>query len=371
MKRTASLKIAAAALVLTMGQPAMAQTWPRMSGGANNPQCQQAFQLAKSAFESENAPPFIPIAVPKDFGSTMNVNAKQTDLTENDLLAHDPTKFERMRGSGAKGPILYWQIKPEFGKRLVVVDVPVDWRGDSYFLYLLDEDVKPASLFDDLQTDRTARTFKPVLDGYPALVLADNASGRNWFIDTATVNNTPMPYWSVYTTEADGVKKQCTIRFMPKVKQGVFLLPAPVQRIAALLDEALGPDTMEGTMHTITSLRNGANDAWANVASRPWALTEQPANTSAQVYDALGEWSTTSRKSHDVIWTIIHHFREARHSLARYYQDKFHMPPRDAKKMADFAMVLMEGEYFLFPGAGDNLGTPTIRPNPWAQLHHS
>jgi hypothetical protein len=235
------LKWLAAVLAITFCHPTVAHAWPRLTG-SNSHECRQTFELAKAAFQSDEPVLYVPPNMPESFGTTVSVKPAMRDISGGDALVGDDTAFKKIfhpvdsfRGS------IYWQITPQFGRRLAVLDLRFNWAGDWYALYSLDQNVMPEELFDDLGHSGQPK-FAPIIahSWVPPLTLTDNMSGKSWAVvqDTSDRN---LGSWIVYTTGSDGTQARCTIGFEPKLGRAVYALPPAVQRFAAMLDEALGP----------------------------------------------------------------------------------------------------------------------------------
>jgi hypothetical protein len=358
------LKRFAAALIVTMSQSTLAHAWPRLSGG-NSPECSQSFELAKAAFRSEQWSAFYEPPPPADFDATISV------LDRASLEAD--TAFERIPPlEDNTTDRVYWQIKPQLGKRFAIVIRRFGWRGDYYTLYSIDDSATPdafagEALVENLSTLAGKRAFEPIIGGYdiPPLILTHKSSGSSWVI-VLDANFRTLGSWRVFTTGTDGTLQRCVISFVPNVGQAVFLLPKDAQRFAALLDEALGPGLNEGTLHPTARIRGGVNHLWETILLRPWALGN-PYNTREEVEAGLQTWSSGNAKRRALHARIVRQYPRAERALADHYRMTFQMPAADARTMAAFTTDIVFRRYFVCPST---FATPSLAQSPWNQLSH-
>jgi hypothetical protein len=366
-----TLGVAAVLTALTT-QGALAQGWPRING-TDRPECRQAFDLAKTVFQSEAITTYVPAALPQSFGSRFSLHAPDDQQVTATMLDSDPRIFEKLdfaAGSPVRH-VAFWQRTPQSGRRLVVTERTFGWQGDVYALLSLDANITRDVLLRELQAHPHDDDYPyPTLVAFswdPPVILTDKATGKSWVIIQDT--RFKLGAWSVLTTENDGTQRRCTIRFEPQVRKAVYLLPAPVQRYAALLDEALGPGNNEGTLQQTARMRAAINLFWGDAALRPWGLDGSAYNTRKQVDDGLRAWSKGDAKRKAVLAAIIDQKSKAEAALATYYANKFRMPDADAKRLADFILGVMYRSYFVFSG-GREVPTEAL-PNPWAALSHA
>jgi len=341
-------KILAATLIALLSQSAEAKDWPQLTGDMNNDACKEAYLLATDFFYSRTMSPYAPIELPDNFRDKLSLHTTKTGISDGDALKNDPAVFERTEAENNR--ILYWQITPESGKRIAVLDDPGSY-GDMYSVYVLDQTTTKEALLNDIASDSAKRVFTPVLeDEYqPATVLTDTA-GRNWFIGRWA---RALPSWEIYADDGNGWNMKCTIAFMPEKRQPSNILPMPVQRLAAMLDDALGPD---GPIANSTSeaIRWDVDLGWANAAMRPWAFNEVPYNTRDMVDAGLQQWADGSHKYAALYRSIQQQYPKAQRSLAHYYRTTFNLSPDEATKMAAYVTDTMFRMYFMFPGGQSN-----------------
>jgi len=357
------LKWLAAVLAITFCHPSVAHAWPRLTG-SNSHECRQTFELAKAAFQSDEPVLYVPPTMPESFGSTISVKPAMRDISGGDAVVADDSVFQKIfHPVDSFGGSIYWQITPQFGRRLAVVDQPFNWAGDWYALYSLDQSATPDELFAEQRREDGELHFKPIIhqSWIPPLILTDKVSGNSW----AVVQGGS---WIVYTTDGDGTQSRCTIGFQPKLGRAVYALPPAVQRFAAMLDEALGPGGRgEGTLRPTARIRNRVNLLWGNVALRPWALNESPYNTREEVDEGLRMWTYQDPQypKRSALYTrITRQYPRAESALAGYYRTTFRLPAPEARTMAVYATDLMFRKYFTFHGVGN----PLTVANPWKEL---
>jgi len=330
---------------------AKADAWPRLTGERDNPQCQQAYRLATAAFHSTNTSLAWPISAPRELGSTFSVYRRQADISGGDALANDPKIFSRVQPTAPVGrpATVFWQIEPRDGHRLAVLDQPHSWRGDRYSIYLLDSTTPPDALLADVERER-GRGFSPVLDEQwtPPLVLSDVRSGAVWFINPGEPYLF-LPEWRIHTVEKGTLRSPCVVAFRPEMKTALSLMPEPVRRLAASLDDALGPGEGEGTLQPTARIRVTVAQAWANASLRPWALSDHVYNTREQVEEGLREWARGSSRRMAAYRAIQREYPTAELALAIYYERRFKLPSRQARERASHVADHMLRSYFVFP----------------------
>jgi len=340
-------------LVIAAMQPAQAHdtSWPQLSGGHQAPECTQALQLAKTAFRSKDFVLYGPPAIPEDFDSALALWTDDIEISGGNALKSDPLVFDKLP-LGNEGTIrsLYWQKQPYGGMRLAIRERDMGWHGDMYSLYAVKEDVESKDLLPDpdLPNSPSGRLVPLVSDNWrPPLVLLQKRNGQPWVIDAGE------PYvflgdWRVYAAGPGGVTLRCTVRFRPSAKRAVMLLPAPVRRLAELLDQTIGPGTNEGTMHPTARLRNDVSETWANVALRPWA-TLVPYNSRREVDAGLIAWSHGGASYARVYRAIEQQYPAAEQALASYYRTALHLPAANANSLATSELDAAFRSNFVLP----------------------
>jgi len=326
-------------------------SWPQLSGGLQRPECAQALQLARTAFRSKDFVLYGPPVIPADFDSSRVLWADDLDISGGDAIKRDPAVFDKLPLDG-KGSArsLYWQMKPYAGIRLAIRERDVGWRGDTYTLYAVKEGVESKDLLaDPSPPEIPSGRFVPLVEDNwrPPLVLLRKQDDQPWVIDVG------QPYdflgdWRVYAEGPDGVALRCTVRFRPSVKRAVMLSPAPVRRLAELLDQTIGPGNDEGTLQPTERLRNDVSHTWANVATRPWATLE-PYNSRREVDAGLVAWSHRGASFARIYRQIEQQYPAAEQALASYYRTDLHLPAANANALATSELDAAFRSNFVLP----------------------
>lgn len=370
-RRIALVALAATLLPVAGGPLAAMPAWPRLSGDMASPTCQQAHRLAVAAFSSTNATLAWPMPAPDGLGSAYAVHRTSKYTGDRSALAANERIFsiKEIRQSPDELPDkLFWQIEPRDGRRLVVADAPFNWRGDWFYVFLLDAAVTPEALSAQLQPKGDGKAApKPIIGGLwtPPLVLTD-AAGALWFIDLG--ESGALSDWWVYAIEDGKPRVACHVQFHPlqQSRLSLSLLPAPVHGLAALLDEALGPGKDEGTLRPTARIRGQVADAWANAALRPWALVDAPYNTRDEVEAGLTQWAAATPQRAALLRNLHDQTPAAERALAAYYRERFQISPSDARQASAYVVDYMLRSYFVF-SRGGALEVAATASNPWPE----
>ncbi|HSZ73374.1 MAG TPA: hypothetical protein VK779_01035, partial [Rhizomicrobium sp.] len=325
-------KILAATLIALLNQSAEAKDWPRLTGDMNNDACKEAYLLATDFFYSRTMSPYAPIKLSDGVKSKLSLYTTETDISGGGGLTNDPVVFAKIKGDdnapnlyGVNPEVFYWQVESQSSKRLAVTERSFGDHGDLYSVYVLDEAVTSENFLKGVDTGAPDKVFKPLLaeELNPAQMLSDT-QGKTWMIDKGVET---LPSWSVYTSGEDGWKVRCTISFMPDAKRDVPMMPNAVRKFVSLLDEALGPDLPNETLHPNGAVRSDVELAWANAALRPWAFDEMPYNTRDTVDAGLRHWARGSHKYAALYRSIQQQYPKAERALVGYYRTTFNLSP--------------------------------------------
>jgi hypothetical protein len=302
--------------------------------------------MARSAFHSRSFSLDWPIPAPAP-PARIILRQRVADISGGDGIEADASEFLTLHQPLGKDYKLtiFWSRKAYAGKRLAVVDRPFNWRGDWYTTYLLD----PGDTPERFGTRLTE--LKPLLGDNrwsPPTVLSSGTGEAYWIIDRGEPYQV-MPDWRVFVPTASGAHSPCRISFGADGRAGLANLPAPVRKLAAELDEALGPGTGEGTLQPTAAIRVMVAQAWANAAARPWALTAQPYNSRLEVQRGLAEWARGSRARTVLLGRISHDYPAAEQALATYYATSATRTHAAAKRTAARVLDYMFRTYFVFP----------------------
>jgi hypothetical protein len=356
----------------TVAQPAVHSSsastrvrgWPRIVGDGRNLECRQAYRLAKSTFQSPQFSlqgPFEPIP---DLGSTFSVYRVEADLSAGGGLASDPGAFEAIKLPD-NGGALFWQRNPRNGMRVAVLESPFGWRGDTYTTVVVPESTTlDAVMKGSASEDPSKAASKPLFGGFrwnPPLVLSNRKSGAPWIIDSGEPYES-LPDWRVYGLVGSEARSLCSIAFRPKVKASASLLPAPVQRFATLLDDALGPGKDEGTLQPTARTRMAVANGWADASMRPWSVVAGSYNTHREVDAGLEQWAAGSKARTSVYRAIREQYGPAEQAMASFYGQAFGLSPREAQAAGRYVIDAMFRQYFTFHREGD---VERAAENPW------
>ena len=238
------------------------------------------------------------------------------------------------------------------GKRLAITEESVGWRGDWYGLYLVDADETPQLFARRRAAEEAggASTLQAALGNQrwnPPIILSNRAPAGYWVVDRGEPYEV-MPDWRVLAVAHSGLQPICRVAFGAAARAGLAALPTAVRKLAADLDEALGPGTDEGTLHQTATIRNMVAQAWANAAVRPWALTAEPYNSRHQVNAGLAHWASGNRGRTALLRRVSSNYPRAERALAVYYTAHPGRHRGPARRVAKQALDTMFRSYFVF-----------------------
>ena len=335
--------IAGACMLFTAGT---AFAWPLMSGDTRRSECVEALAMASAQFRSDTFSMRAPLPIAAAAMSRLVLSIADEHIEAGDAQVADPEVFGKIAYPGNPNTLrnLYWQTSPQNGKRLIVAESEVGWRGDWYSYYLTDPSVPVETFLVDPQQAQK-QGLQPVISEVwrPLQLLQNSASGQLWAIDQDQERS-----WDVYILDEAGMSARCHIAFMPDVTRAVLLLPKPAQRFATLLAEVLGPGKDEGTLQPTARIAYQVEQAWANAAIRPWALERELYNSRAEVDDGLKKWAKQGPGYHKAYRVIRRQYPKAVSSLTSYYRSTFHVLWRAAQTMAIHSMDNIYRSYFVF-----------------------
>ncbi|MEJ2631961.1 MAG: hypothetical protein P8011_09565 [Acidihalobacter sp.] len=153
----------------------------------------------------------------------------------------------------------------------------------------------------------------------------------------------------MYTVAAQGAHQDCTIEFRPQHRRILAALPKPVQRFEHLLEKSIGPGEEEGTLHPTLTLLLHVRRLLANMAFRPWAVSDADAyNTRERVDLGLVVWAEQGASYSRLYLQIQHAYAPAEHALAAFYERKYDMSPERAKRFAAKVTDILYRANFVF-----------------------
>jgi hypothetical protein len=322
---------------------------PKIVGSARDGRCREALHLADAAFRSNSGSLLWPIARPSRHTKiVLRQNAR--DISGGNALDVDPTEFSILRQPFTKDQEVstFWAMRLSASKRLVVVDKPSNWRGDWYSVYLVDADLTPVQFAEQRNGEHSTLRL-PFGDNRwnPPIVLQDAQSSEYWLIDRGEPYEV-MAEWKVYTPIGTDLAMPCHISFGYSASESVERQLPSVRKLAAALDEALGPGTGEGTLQQTAGIRGEVAKGWANTTLRPWALTDEPYNSRVDVERGLAAWARGNTQRTALLRRIKASYPAAERELASYYTHRLRALARPPMQQARNTLDYMYRSYFVF-----------------------
>lgn len=355
--------IRAIGLILILGHaPVVLGAPPTATGNVTSPECVDAAVLAQSMFASIAPRLYAPLQIPPGVRSALVLGASESDISGGDALQATDA-FEKLPQQTNRS--VYWSRAVDAGKRIVVAETAVGWRGDMYSLYLLDGAIEPSSFLNSLEVARHDALSVPVVsDSWrPPLVFQLPDGGKKWFIDVGQPHQV-LANWRVHAAEA--TQPSCTILFLNPSGSTDKGLPTSVRTLVAQLDEALGPGHDEGTLQPTARQRLHAQHVLANAAYRPWALSDGDVYNSRSEVDAgLEEWALAIRSRSRLRGDIVKTYPKAERSLSAYYVRTFGLSAQKADEVSAWVLDLVFRSFFVFSNDGDYFRYDGVRTNPW------
>jgi hypothetical protein len=333
------------ALAVAMGLLAgAAGAAPRIDGPPSR-ECRDTLSAADTAFYSKAFRLSDAIALPPGAPVRIVVQRAAGDISGGDAVVADRGVFKTLSQADHDDVRkIYWQVSPQAGIRWVVTDRPAGWRGDIYDLYALD----PSDVEAGFVVAEGADPHKILGERWlPALMLRGARTGAIWAVDTSGFDIPDI--WSIYTAGKDGVKSRCQIVFGPKVKTVFNLLPARVHTLAVDLDGTLGTGRDEGTLQPTSRIRDEVDQAWADIALRPWAVSVKPYHSRRNADAGLRHWSQGAPSFRALYLRIQADYPAAVDALADLYVQRFAKTPQAAHALAEHNLDIVYRMHFVFP----------------------
>lgn len=331
---------------------AVGGSFPVVTGAISNPECAEAFELAKSMFRSKASRVYAPLILPPSVRSELVLGATAMDISGGNAIEPYEESFGGSDGYRAKN-----------GIRFEVTTAPLGWRGYQYSLRLIDES-HPREAFQC----KLPHCFPVVQESWRPPLIFRTPEGRTWIVVVGE------PYqiladWSVYVETPSRFESACSIAFRPSGEEVTGLFPQSVQRLAKLLDGAIGPGRRdEGTLQSTARLRLQVNHVWANAALRPWALSEGDTyNSTSEVKAGLDQWSENGHSYRQAKEEIDVAYAPAERDLGDYYRHHFDLPAAKANGLAKWVLDIVFRAHFTFPNGGDYFRYDNVNTNPWAE----
>lgn len=325
---------------------------PKITGDVHSIECVDAYKLAKDMFYSNTSRLYAPLKIPNSFNSKFVLGASDFDISGGGFLEENGNQFERVPQLGDGVPrSIYWGKNALRGTRIVVKESPFGWRGDQYSLYVINKDIHQNEFLIDLQSDNGEVKFKPLIQDTwrPPLIFSLNSSQKLWFIVVGE------PYqiladWGVYKDGKNGsFEESCVIHFRSETPNTIIFLPKSIQKLAHLLDETIGSGRDEGTLQPTAGLRLQVRHVWANVAIRPWAVSDADTyNSTDEVNKGLVEWSKGGSSYRKVYQEILHTYSLAENDLSIYYMKNFNLSKDKANHLAKKVLDIAYRSNYVF-----------------------
>lgn len=354
-------------LLLLIASNAIAETFPTISGDTSSQECSDALMLAKFMFNSKSTQLYAPLEIPKTLNSDLILGASELDLSGGSALKVDQNQFDKIPQLGRNSTrSVYWEKYIEGSTRIAVKETNTGWKGDMYSLFSIDSYIQKNEFLQDLQESHGRSKHPAFIDGgwRPPLIFLSRSTKTKWFIDVGQPY-TFLAQWIIYKNSAKQLTESCTIKFRPEIKFPQSLLPKPVQRLAYLLNETMGPGNNEGTLQSTAQLRLHVQHIWANTAFRPWSLSESDVyNSTEEVNTELEAWSKSGHSYQKVHAEIIKTYPTAEQELAHYYIKHFNLPKRKAVLLASYALDIAYRAHYRFPNGSDYFRYENVNTNP-------
>ena len=332
---------------------------PTIVGDKSDERCRAALNMAEAAWQSSSFDLTWPIPEPPSGPMKIVLRQNDADISGgNDAniggglaIDVDPATFEAREQQlhDNHSVTVFWGKQVSSGKRVVMVASPMGWQGDWYTVLVLDADLTPERLGELLgeRMDPPSTALVPLIGDNrwnPPIILQDTRTDDYWLIDRGEPYET-LADWRVFVVGKDGPAAPCHIAMGYTEAKGLNALPPVVRRLAAALDEALGPGSNEGTLQPTARTRLAVRQAWANAAMRPWAFTGEPYNTRLEVEQGLRSWAKANSKRTALMRRIQLDYPAAENALRNYYGEQGRAAPA---ALAHHVLDQMFRTYFTF-----------------------
>jgi len=345
----------------------VAEATPELTGDINAVECIDAFQFAKSAYNSRASRLYSAPEIPVEMDSEMVLGILAFDISGGDALEVDEEIFEILPHGNRS---IYWDKNAASGVRIVVQEDPFSWRGDTYSLFLVAANESKNRFISDPDGNYKVSGVSPLFEETmrPPLVFKHKPTSKRWFINVGEAYDV-LGDWSVYLQTSQGFQQSCKIAFRSGVEGEISSLPRTVQRLVGLLNDTLGPGLNEGTLQPTANIRNQVRHIWANAALRPWALSDRDRYNSKEEVDiGLEKWSKNGHSFKKVYRKIITTYPLAERDLAEYYEQHFHLQSSDAERLAKWVLEIAYCANYSFSNGQDYFRYDNVDNNPWESI---
>jgi hypothetical protein len=342
------------------------QAWPRLLNGEAHPECRAALELGRFVQKSTDFRLWGPFPWPDNFSEELvlgptasNLQSEQPVYADEDVFTEvEPPPPEPFRHSAPK---IFGQTQTGQSHRLIVEQHSMGWRGDQYFVEYVPAGPSVVQYAVAAELRGTAPVASPIpVSMRVPTILQSKRGDRLWVIHVGQAYEFSSP-WVVYLPIGGKMEKACEIRFRPDVSAGAALLPGPVRKLAALMHQSLGNESAEsGYLHTITTLKLLANQVWANVALRPWAVDspltdenafqlDKPWDSREDVEAGLLAWSKADAGNRKIYAAIQTQLRISQKVLSAYYMTRFKMSKAESQATASRVLDFALRAHYVFP----------------------
>ncbi len=372
LRRLAALSLLAAALPSAQGAGAPREPLPRLVGDATRIECTDALELARASFFGSSFGLDMRSATPPSTLHSRFVvdDATFADATPNGPQPADPT-FERLGVPTAPTREMLWERSDAAPWRWVVTRDTWSWRGDQFGLFAVDSATSQESFLaertahDEAKPRSDLRVTTVFESWQQPYILRSDEDMTLWAIEVGE-SWQMFGGWKIFVRGEHGPLSPCSVSFGLEQDQSALpLLPSELTQLEALLLDALGPGTGEGTLHPTLRIQNDVRHTWANIALRPWSLP-QPYNTRDEIEAGLAEWASQDADQRAELARIHALVPLSERALAAYYRRVFGASAQQARHSATHAIDVAVRMHFAFHSdrAQASGGSPA-EPNPW------
>ena len=355
--------------------PTSARPLPSISGDETDQHCRTALSIAQEAFRSTSSEMVWPVSRPEEGDGRLELARALEDISggTGTLSSENDAFGEMYPDNNYHYPaVIYWQKSSFGGKRLALRLESYGWRGLQYELHLVNVGLRPiefrnhwaASNPTELPADSSDEVLLPESWNPPLILSEPNAPSRLWAIGQGEPRR-PMIPWNVVTMDSANASKPCHIVFVPQGEAALDRLPAEVRKFANLVDATLGYGPESGTLQPINRTRGRVLRDWEIVGVRPWALTDRPYNSRAEVETGLAKWAAAKPSQAAHLRRIKRSYAPAQASLANYYIREFDLPPDAARQFSAYAIDHMFRQYFVFHSDESYWNFQRVVGTPW------
>lgn len=345
----------------------------KMHAELNSSECDDALILATAIYQSDSSffdtPQIDELEVPY---AAINSDIIFGNITFNGSKTPQTSKFFTAYPQiHASHRNIFWGNTPMQGNRLVIQISEAGWRGDTFYLYLIAQDITPDDFLTTLANFESKELPQPlVFDGtwLEPLIFRHKISEKIWILDL----NSTLDYdvskplsWNVYTPIGDKLEKICSIDF-PQLNAKEYDDLQSLIKFSSLLMETYGDGSDEGTLQPTARIRRSAKRQLYNALFRPWSL-QDPYNSKLEVDEGLKMWAQQDDLTKALYQKIQHQYALAQRSLERFYHKQYGLSLKEAQNFAAYALDIVYRKHFMFHSEQNqsNFLNKSSGLNPW------